>query len=95
MTPRWKQFPPGSHWGEFGPDDRLGRMNLVTPTKVRQGMAEVREGLTFCLSLPLDVPGGMALNARRLPPGCMARCAMARVLASRAFAGLTQQKTPI
>ncbi|MDE2398791.1 MAG: cyclase family protein [Burkholderiales bacterium] len=43
-------------------------MNLVTPAKVRQGMAEVREGLTFCLSLPLDVPGGMALNARRLPP---------------------------
>jgi hypothetical protein len=68
MTPRWKHAPPGSHWGEFGPDDRLGRMNLVTPAKVRQGMAEVREGLTFCLSLPLDVPGGMALNARRLPP---------------------------
>ena len=68
MTPRWKHSPPGSHWGEFGTDDRLGRMNLVTPAKVRQGMAEVREGLTFCLSLPLDVPGGMALNARRLPP---------------------------
>ena len=68
MTPRWKQSPPDSHWGEFGPDDRLGRMNLVTPAKVRQGIAEVREGLTFCLSLPLDVPGGMALNARRLPP---------------------------
>lgn len=68
MSPRWKHAPPGSHWGEFGPDDRLGRMNLVTPAKVRQGMAEVREGLTFCMSLPLNVPGGMALNARRLPP---------------------------
>lgn len=68
MTARWKNSPPDSHWGEFGADDRLGRMNLVTPAKVRQGMAEVREGLTFCLSLPLDVPGGMALNARRLPP---------------------------
>ena len=66
--PRWKHAPPGSHWGEFGPDDRLGRMNLVTAEKVRQGMAEVREGRTFCLSLPLDVPGGMALNPRRLPP---------------------------
>ena len=40
IKPRWKHAPPGSHWGEFGPDDRLGRMNLVTPVKVRQGMAE-------------------------------------------------------
>ncbi len=68
MSPRWKHAPPGSHWGEFGPDDRLGRMNLVTPEKVRQGIAEVREGRTFCLSLPLDVPGGRALNGRRMPP---------------------------
>ena len=68
MTQRWKNAPQGSHWGEFGPDDRLGRMNLVTPDKVRQGIAEVREGLTFCLSLPLDVPGGRSLNARRMPP---------------------------
>ncbi|MEY5099309.1 MAG: hypothetical protein RJA36_2028 [Pseudomonadota bacterium] len=68
MQKRWKYAPPGSHWGEFGPDDRLGRMNLVTATKVRQGVQEVREGLTFCLSLPLDVPGGRSLNARRLPP---------------------------
>lgn len=68
MTQRWKHQPPGSHWGEFGPNDRLGRMNLVTPSKVLQGMTEVREGKTFCLSLPLNVPGGRAINARRLPP---------------------------
>jgi kynurenine formamidase len=43
-------------------------MNLVDRKKVLEGIAEVREGLTFCLSLPLDVPGGMALNPRRLPP---------------------------
>lgn len=68
MAQRWKQAPEGSHWGEFGTEDRLGRMNLVTAAKVREGIAEVREGLTFCLSLPLDVPGGRALNARRMPP---------------------------
>jgi hypothetical protein len=68
MPQRWKSAPPGSHWGEFGPDDRLGRMNLVTPAKVLQGVREVREGRSFCLSLPLDVPGGRALNARRMPP---------------------------
>ena len=31
--PRWQQRPPGSNWGEFGADDRLGRMNLVTPQR--------------------------------------------------------------
>jgi kynurenine formamidase len=68
ITARWKHSPPNSSWGEFGPNDRLGRLNLLTPAKVREGVAQVREGLTFCLSLPLDVPGGMALNARRMPP---------------------------
>jgi kynurenine formamidase len=68
MTRRWKQRPPGSNWGDFGPDDERGRMNWVTPQKVRQGVAEVHEGLSFCLSLPLDYPGGSALNPRRSPP---------------------------
>ncbi len=66
--PRWTRRPPGSNWGEFGPDDQRGRMNLLTPEKVLQGVAEVREGRTFCLSLPLDLPGGNALNPRRFPP---------------------------
>jgi hypothetical protein len=68
MNPRWKHRPPGSNWGDFGPDDRRGRMNWVTKEKVLQGVAEVREGLTFTLSLPLDYPGGNALNPRRHPP---------------------------
>ena len=49
MTQRWKNKPPGSNWGEFGPDDQRGRMNLVTREKVLQGIAEVKEGITFCL----------------------------------------------
>ena len=65
---RWKQRPPGSNWGDFGADDQCGRINLLTPDKVRQGVAEVHEGLTFCLSLPLDLPGGNVLNPRRHPP---------------------------
>ena len=68
MTARWKNRPPGSNWGEFGPHDQRGRMNLVTPAKVLQGIAEVKDGVTFCLSLPLDYPGGSALNPRRSPP---------------------------
>jgi kynurenine formamidase len=65
---RWKRRPEGSTWGDFGPDDQCGRMNLLTPQKVLEGMREVREGLTFNLSLPLDFPGGNVLNPRRLPP---------------------------
>ena len=65
---RWKNRPEGSNWGDFGPDDQIGRLNLLTPEKVRQGVAEVREGLAFCLSLPLDYPGGNILNPRRHPP---------------------------
>jgi len=43
-------------------------MNYVTREKVLQGIAEVKEGISFCLSLPLDYPGGNALNPRRNPP---------------------------
>jgi len=68
VAQRWKNRPPGSNWGEFGPDDQRGRMNTVTKEKVLQGVAEVKEGLSFCLSLPLDYPGGSALNPRRTPP---------------------------
>jgi len=67
-SPRWKQRPPGSNWGDFGPDDQCGRMNWLTPEKVLQGMAEVRTGQSFNLSLPLDFPGGNVLNPRRQPP---------------------------
>jgi len=68
MAQRWKHRPPGSSWGEFGPDDQRGRMNYVTRDKVLQGVAEVKDGRTFCLSLPLDHPGGNVLNPRRHPP---------------------------
>lgn len=67
-SPRWRRRPPGSNWGEFGPDDQLGRLNLLTAEKVRQAAAEVRTGQRFCLSLPLDYPGETKLNARRHPP---------------------------
>ena len=71
MGKRWQRRPDGSNWGDFGPDDQRGRLNLLTPDKVRQGVAEVREGIAFCLSLPLDLPGENKLNPRRFPPRLM------------------------
>lgn len=65
---RWKHRPEGSTWGDWGDDDQLGRLNLITPAKVLEGIAEVKQGLSLCLSLPLDLPGGNVLNPRRLPP---------------------------
>ena len=68
VTKRWTQRPPGSTWGDWGDDDELGRINLLTPEKVLQGVREVEAGISFCLSLPLDYPGGTTLNQRRHPP---------------------------
>jgi kynurenine formamidase len=68
VTKRWTQRPEGSTWGDWGDDDELGRINLLTPEKVLQGVREVEAGISFCLSLPLDYPGGTALNQRRYPP---------------------------
>lgn len=65
---RWTQRPEGSTWGDFGDDDQLGRLNLLTEQKVLEAIAEVKIGKVFCLSLPLDLPGGNGLNSRRLPP---------------------------
>jgi kynurenine formamidase len=66
---RWTRRPDGSNWGDFGENDRLGRLNLLTPERRLRGVAEVREGLAFALSLPLDFPGGSAMsNGSRQPP---------------------------
>ena len=46
---RWKLRPPGSNWGDYGPDDQLGRANLIGPEQVRKGAQEVREGLSLSL----------------------------------------------
>src|SRR3546814_3843959 len=64
MAARWKNRPEGSNWGDFGPDDQRGRLNLLTPERVVAAAREVREGLRFCLSLPLDLPGGDRKSTR-------------------------------
>ncbi len=69
MAKRWKHVLDGSTWGDWGDEDELGRINLLTPEKVLAGVREVEAGITFCLSLPLDYPGGTSVrNQRRYPP---------------------------
>jgi kynurenine formamidase len=65
---RWNRRPPGSNWGDYGPDDELGKLNLLTPATRREALREASEGLCFSLSLPLDYPGGSDLVPSRRPP---------------------------
>ncbi|MDB5026927.1 MAG: putative cyclase, partial [Candidatus Eremiobacteraeota bacterium] len=60
--------PPGSNWGDYGLDDRLGRLNELTSDRVLRAAAEIRTGRRFCLSLPLDYPGGNVVFPFRHPP---------------------------
>ena len=49
---RWKYRPEGSNWGDYGPNDQLGRLNLLTEEGVLKAAKEIKTGKTFCLSLP-------------------------------------------
>ena len=65
---RFKHRPLGSNWGDFGPDDQRGRLNLLTPQRRKTGLSHAIEGITFTLTLPLDYPGGSAMMPYRRPP---------------------------
>jgi len=68
MARRWKFRPDGSNWGDFGDDDQLGSLNYITPGRVLAAVREITDGRAFCLSLPLDFPGGRVLAPHRFPP---------------------------
>ena len=68
MTAMQTKRPPGSNWGDYGESDRRGRLNELTPKRVRRAAEEIRTGMRFCLSLPLDLPGGNVLHPSRFPP---------------------------
>jgi kynurenine formamidase len=65
---RWTRRPEGSNWGDFGPDDQRGRMNLITDARRLAAIREVCEGKAFVLSLPLDYPGGEPADSPRHAP---------------------------
>jgi hypothetical protein len=68
MSKRWKNRPDKSNWGDFGADDQVGRMNLITSEVRRAAADEIKDGRAFCLSLPLDYPGGNELFPLRKAP---------------------------
>lgn len=65
---RYVQRPEGSNWGDFGHDDQLGTLNYLDRQARLAAVAEIREGISFSLSLPLTVPRAPVLNPRRKGP---------------------------
>jgi kynurenine formamidase len=58
-----------SNWGRWGADDQRGTLNFITPESVRRGVAAVRRGVTFSLSIPYDENGPqMGLIPGRINP---------------------------
>jgi kynurenine formamidase len=48
--------PKGAAWGVFGDSDELGTINLLTPARVREAAATIRNGKVFPLNLPINIP---------------------------------------
>lgn len=64
---RWLHRPEGSNWGDFGENDQIGRMNLVTPERRLAAIREVVEGVAIPLGLPLDYPRQQVFAGRNPP----------------------------
>jgi kynurenine formamidase len=45
------------NWGRWGPDDQVGTLNFITPEKVRQAAALVKQGKVIDMALPYDKDG--------------------------------------
>ncbi|TVY82578.1 hypothetical protein LSUE1_G002066 [Lachnellula suecica] len=54
-VPRREDAPEGAAW-VWGKDDGLGRINLLTPSRVAAASKEIQSGQIVNLNLPLDVP---------------------------------------
>ena len=58
MSKRWKQRPAGSTWGDWGDDDELGRINLLTPEKVLRACGRSRPASASASACRSTTPAG-------------------------------------
>ncbi|OCF35856.1 hypothetical protein I317_05078 [Kwoniella heveanensis CBS 569] len=56
--------PPLNAWGLYGPDDELGRLNLITPDAVKRASQAVKQGICINLNLPLSSFPSLAPSVR-------------------------------
>lgn len=52
-------FSTLSNWGKWGATDQRGALNYITPDKIARAAAEVKEGVSVSLSLPLATHHGV------------------------------------
>jgi hypothetical protein len=45
-------------WGRWGPDDEIGRANLLHAERVLSASRLIETGERFCLAIPIGSPGG-------------------------------------
>lgn len=64
-VPAYDQGP--RDWGRWGPDDEVGRVNLLDPATVVQAAACIQTGKRFSLALPVCGPHGDPCLAGRIP----------------------------
>jgi len=51
-----------TNWGRWGPDDRIGTLNLVDEAARLRGVASVRDGDAFPLGLPMSEAEGIQMG---------------------------------
>lgn len=68
-----KSGPPGNAWGLYGPDDDLGRLNLLTPEAVVAAAQEIREGLRIRIDWPLDRPSFPTFERKQFEHAVLAK----------------------
>lgn len=56
------------NWGRWGKDDQLGTLNFITPAKVKQGAAMVKQGKIFPLGINFDAYGPQGAHGFRRNP---------------------------
>ena len=47
--PLQRPGPPFNAWGLYGPDDELGRLNLITPESVQRARDAIKQGVSVNL----------------------------------------------
>ncbi|MCJ1373311.1 hypothetical protein MMC20_004539 [Loxospora ochrophaea] len=62
--PEIQGAPPGAAW-VWGENDFVGRLNLLTPTRVKAASAEIKTGDIVPLNLPLNVPETPAFHREK------------------------------
>ncbi len=56
------------NWGRWGDEDQLGTLNYITPEKIKEGAALVRQGKIVSCTLPYDANGPQTGTGRRFNP---------------------------